>query len=128
MRVFLVIGPRRSGKTLLISSVIEEICTREPHYIRLAPHHGSKRAPRRPCRPNVNCGVATATWVDYDPDRIFETLPETLSAVHVRDQAACVVIEADTEPGLRHAYPYDYRVFVRIIFHLGICGGTASPV
>ncbi len=41
-----------------------------------------------------------------------ETLPEALTAIHKRDRFGSVVIEADADPTLRHAYPYDHRVFV----------------
>ncbi len=111
LKVMMVTGPRRSGKSTLIEAMIEEVCPEEPHYIRLATSDGSKRAPRGPLPPRKKCGVSTATWVDYDPSRIFETLPAALSAVHRRDHRACVIIEADTDPNLRHAYPYDTQVF-----------------
>ena len=91
--------------------MVDEICSGQPHYLRLATVAGSKKAPKRAHRPNVNCGVATATWVDYDPSRAFETLPEALTAVHRKDPGACVIIEADTDPSLRHAYPYDCHIF-----------------
>ena len=50
--------------------------------------------------------------IDYDDEHIFELLADTLSAIHKKDRYGSVVIEADADPTLRHAYPYDHRVFV----------------
>lgn len=115
LNVVMVTGPRRSGKSTLITALIAEVCTRQPHYVRLAACDGSKRPPavRREADEAQEraCGVATATWISYDPARVFETLPETLAAVHRRDRGGCVLIEADTDPNLRHAYPYDTQIF-----------------
>lgn len=112
LHVIMVTGPRRAGKSALISCLLKEVCTSEPHYIRLAAVQGTKRAPRKGGRPAGGCGVVTATWVNYDPARVFETLPDALTAIHRRDRRGCVVIEADADPNLRHAYPYDCRIFV----------------
>jgi len=116
LNVVMVTGPRRSGKSTLISALIDEICTSQPHYIRLAAMDGTKRPPvvaRGAFQDGRvrDCGVATATWISYDPARVFETLPETLAAVQRRDRVGCVLIEADTDPNLRHAYPYDTQIF-----------------
>lgn len=119
LNVVMVTGPRRSGKSTLISALIDEVCTHQPHYVRLAATDGSKRPPRlaksaEGTPPNGSaqkCGVATATWVSYDPNRVFETLPTALAAVQRRDHRGCVFIEADTDPNLRHAYPYDTQIF-----------------
>jgi hypothetical protein len=56
--------------------------------------------------------VASARWLEYDSERIFETLPEALAAIHRKDRFGSVVIEADADPNLRYAYPYDHRIFV----------------
>lgn len=121
LNVVMVTGPRRSGKSTLITALIHEVCTHQPHYVRLAAVDGSKRPPRpakpalasraEPAAPTRDCGVATATWISYDPNRVFETLPSALAAVQRRDRGGCVFIEADTDPNLRHAYPYDTQIF-----------------
>jgi hypothetical protein len=50
--------------------------------------------------------------VTYTGERVFETLPDGLRAVRRIDRYGFVIIEADGDPVLRHAYPYDYRIFV----------------
>ena len=84
----------------------------KPHYLRLVRTGGDKQAPKQPAKPTQDCGVASARWLEYDSERIFEILPEALAAIHRRDRYGSVVIEADADPDLRHAYPYDHRVFV----------------
>jgi energy-coupling factor transporter ATP-binding protein EcfA2 len=110
LNVVMVTGPRRSGKSTLITGLINEVCSHQPHYIRLTEKSGTKHPPRQ-APACVDCGVATATWVTYERDRVFETLPETLAAVQKHDELGCVLIEADTDPNLRHAYPYDTQLF-----------------
>lgn len=92
--------------------MVDTLCESRPHYIRLVKAHGDKQAPKQPCKPAADPRVASARWVEYDADRAFEVLQETLTAVHRRDRYGSVVIEADADPVLRHAYPYDHRVFV----------------
>jgi energy-coupling factor transporter ATP-binding protein EcfA2 len=110
LNVVMVTGPRRSGKSTLITGLINEVCSHQPHYIRLTEKTGTKHPPRQ-APACGDCGVATATWVTYERDRVFETLPETLAAVQKHDELGCVLIEADTDPNLRHAYPYDTQLF-----------------
>lgn len=111
-RVVMVSGPRRAGKSAVISALLDEVCTAAPHYLRLVAKSGTKQAPRGIARSAEECGVRTARWVDYDLSCVFEVLPEALAAIHRRDRHGCVLIEADVDPNLRHAYPYDFRVFV----------------
>ncbi len=111
-KVTIVTGPRRSGKTEIIRTIIDEVCKHEPHYIRLAALDGTKRPPKEPPRKAQDCHVATATWINYDPNRVFEAVPRVLTAVHRKDADACVIMEGDTDPSLRSAYPYDYKLFV----------------
>ncbi len=56
--------------------------------------------------------MASAQWVAYEEDRVFEFLPDILHDIHRADRKAVVIIEADSDPLLRQAYPYDHRVFV----------------
>ena len=118
LAVTFISGLRRSGKSAVIRMMIDRLWSHPPHYIRLAAKGSDKRRPAN-CqrtatglRPPSACGVASARWLDYDAERIFELLPETLTEIHREDRFGSVVIEADADPALRHAYPYDHRVFV----------------
>lgn len=110
--VTFVSGLRCSGKSALIQAMIDRLWKTEPHYIRLVKTGSGKHPPKTSSKRAPQCGVATASWLEYDPEHIFEILPEALTAIHKRDRYGSVVIEADADPTLRHAYPYDHRVFV----------------
>ena len=112
LTVLFVSGPRRSGKSTIIQQIIAACDIRSPHYLRLASFTGDKRQPPATPTPRDDCGVASAQWVQYDEERIFELLPEVLSRIHGADRRGLVTIEADADPILRNAFPYDYRVFV----------------
>lgn len=112
LTVLFVSGPRRSGKSTVIQQVIAACKIRSPHYLRLTSSTGDKRQPATTATPRDDCGVASAQWIQYDQERIFELLPEVLGRIHGADGRGVVIIEADAEPILRNAYPYDYRVFV----------------
>ena len=113
LSVAFVSGLRRSGKSALIQAMIHRLWKTPPHYLRLA-KTGSDKIPPKPCSDKATgeCGVASARWLEYDPEHVFAILPEALAAIHRRDRYGSVVIEADADPNLRCAYPYDYRVFV----------------
>lgn len=113
LSVTFVSGPRRSGKSALIQKMIDAVWKKPPHYIRLAKFGSDKQPPKQPCsKPAQKCGVATARWLEYDEEHIFAILPEALSTIHKGDRYGSVVVEADADPTLRCAYPYDHRVFV----------------
>jgi len=112
LTVTFVSGPRRSGKSLVITAMIQKLWKAQPHYIRLARCGGDKVAPKKPAQAERNCGVASARWIEYDPDRVFEVLPEALTSIHKKDRYGSVIIEADADPVVRSAYTYDHRVFV----------------
>lgn len=112
LTVTFVSGPRCSGKSSLIRAMIDRLWKNEPHYVRLVRIGSGKQPPRQTPKPIPQCGVASARWLEYDPEHIFEVLPNALTAIHRRDRYGSVVIEADADPTLRHAYPYDYRVFI----------------
>lgn len=114
LRVTFVSGPRRSGKSVLIHSLVSGVWKSPPHYIRLTKAGSDKQPPpKQACKPpEKDCGVASARWLEYKDDEIFAVLPEALSAIHKQDRFGTVVIEADADPTLRCAYPYDHRVFV----------------
>lgn len=112
LSVTFVSGLRCSGKSALIRRMVDGLFKTEPHYLRLVHSGSSKHRPQTGPKPPPQCGIATARWLDYDDEHIFEILPGALEAIHHRDRYGSVIIEADAEPSLRHAYPYDYRLFV----------------
>ena len=110
--VTFVSGSRCAGKSTLIQRMVDRLWKIEPHYMRLVQVGSDKKPPRPTAKRLTNCGVKSARWVEYDSDQIFEVLPEALTAIHRQDPCGSVVIEADTDPALRHAYPYDHRIFI----------------
>lgn len=112
LSVLFVSGPRRAGKSCVIQQVIETCESRSPHYLRLASRDGDKQQPVSAPKPTADCGVASAKWITYHEDRVYEFLPAALGEIQRRDSGGLVIIEGDSDPLLRHAYPYDWRVFV----------------
>lgn len=112
LTVLFVSGPRRSGKSSVIQQVIADCTQRSPHYLRLTAAGGDKPQPVDVKPPKDDCGVASAQWVQYNDDRVFEQLPAALSRIYKSDRYGLAIIEGDSDPLLRHAYPYDHRVFV----------------
>ncbi len=112
LSVVFVSGPRRAGKSCVIQQIASDCLARPPHYLRLASVNGDKRQPAIAPPPTDDCGVASAQWVGYEEDRVFEFLPAALTKIHRCDRKGIVIIEADADPLLRHAYPYDFRIFV----------------
>ncbi len=112
LRVTFVSGPRGSGKSSLIDRMIKGLWPEPPHYFRLAASGSDKHRPAQAKPRAADCGVASARWLDYDEQHIFEILPQALAEIHRKDRYGSVVIEADADPTLRCAYPYDHRVFV----------------
>lgn len=112
LRVTFLSGPRRSGKSRVIHTMLERLWKVKPHYLRLTTSPLEKRHPKPTISEEMEGGVASAQWLACSPDRIFEFLPEHLNKIHKADRYGSVVIEADADPDLRYAYPYDHRVFV----------------
>ena len=110
--VTFVSGVRRSGKSSVIEEMVSRVWKKPPHYLRLIKSGSDKTLKKGACKPNQTCDVASARVVEYSEQRIFEILPEALSEIHHKDRYGSVVIEADSDPNLRHAYPYDNRLFV----------------
>lgn len=112
LRVTFISGPRSSGKSRTIRTMLERLWKARPHYLRLTTTTAEK-AHLAPTIPDeITAATASAQSLPCSVDRIFETLPELLSRIHKADRYGSVVIEADTNPDLRCAYPYDHRVFV----------------
>ncbi len=113
LNVLFVSGPRQGGKSTIIQNIIRNCEAKKPHYLRMTSDAGNKRKPAATCPPpRDNCGVASAQWLQYDEDRVFEILPDVLCRLHAVERSALVIIEADSDPQLRYAYPYDHRLFV----------------
>jgi hypothetical protein len=109
-------GPGCGGKSTVARLVADEVLDRPVHYLRIkAAHDGHTNAVLAlPADPAVQSRRRWASQhlVHYTADRVFETLPDALRKVRRLERGAFVVLEADADPALRHAFPYDYRVFV----------------
>lgn len=112
LRVTFISGPRKSGKSCIIESMLQRLWRVKPHYLRLTTREVTHGQSTAPTQVEFKKAVASAQWLTYHPERIFESLPETLNKIHKADRYGSVVIEADADPDLRCAYPYDHRVFV----------------
>jgi len=112
LAVTFVSGPRRSGKSALIRTMLDRVWSQPPHYFRLIERGGDKERPKPICAPPAESGLASARWLEYEPDRVFEVLPAALTGIYRQSGPGAVIIEADSDPGLRNAYPYDHRLFV----------------
>lgn len=110
--VVFVSGVPGSGKTALIQTMVDRCFHRPPHYLRLVAGEGNGRSGGTRRGPKAPRGVAAARGLWYDPERIFEVLPEALAEIHRKDRFGSVVVEGDTDAALRHAYPYDHRIFM----------------
>jgi len=117
----LISGPPGGGKTTVACLIGDKVLERRVHHLRMRPAvdgHTNAVLAAEPAagvgpRPGVPAqGWASAHTVCYTPERLFEILPEGLRAVRAIDRCAFAIIEADGDPALRHAYPYDFRVFV----------------
>src|SRR5688572_16679101 len=109
-------GPPLGGKTTVAHLLADEVLVRPVHYIRM------RRA--RDDHSNTVCvdgleehASPSTGWVShhtivYTGDRVFETLPDGLRLVREIERDGFVIIEADSDCTLRHAYPYDFRLFV----------------
>ena len=109
-------GPRHGGKSTIARMIAEHVLTSPGHYLRMClakDEHTNAVVALDPSRhAKVGDGWASMHAVAYTADRVFETLPDGLRTVRELDRRGFAVIEADADPALRHAYPYDYRVFV----------------
>ncbi|HOW72054.1 MAG TPA: hypothetical protein PKY77_15750 [Phycisphaerae bacterium] len=116
LETLLISGPSGCGKTTVAQVVADHVLGRSVHILRLQTsldnHTNSiEREPPDDTTPSDG-RWASVHIVRYTRERIFETLPDALRAVRRLDRRGFVIVEADTDPSIRHAYPYDYRVFV----------------
>ncbi len=112
----LINGPLGGGKTTVARLIAERVLKRPVHLLRLkAAHDGYTNAVLRQEAtagdPQVN-GWASVHQASYTPDRVFETIPEALRAVRELERRGFTIVEAEGDPVIRHAYPWDYRAFV----------------
>ncbi|HOA74660.1 MAG TPA: hypothetical protein PL151_02190 [Phycisphaerae bacterium] len=112
----LISGPRRSGKSTLARYLAEHVLDRKPHYLRLEAAHDSYTNAVWACEAReddvIGASWASAHRVSYTHDRLFETIPEGLRAIRRQERDGFAIVEADADPTLRHAYPYEYRIFI----------------
>lgn len=112
----LISGPQGSGKSLMAGLIAQRVLDHPPHYLRLVPasdrHTNAILAFSAHDRLSLGSHWASRHRVSFTLDRLFEIVPEGLRAVRRLERTALAVIEADADPPIRHAYPYDYRVFV----------------
>lgn len=115
VQTLLINGPPVSGKSTVAKLIADRILDRPVHYLRLqaAPdtHTNAVLAYEPRSSDAVGQGWASMHRVTYTQDRVFEIIPEGLRVVRKLDRSAFVVLEADDDPCLRHAYPYDFRIF-----------------
>jgi len=85
----------------------------------LAPHHFRLTAAEAVGRPSFQLvtasddpTLASSRRIDYTSERCFEVIAEALMRLRPANPQEVVVLEADGDPCLRFAYPYDRRVFV----------------
>lgn len=96
----------------------EEVLGRAAHYLRLRPaQDGHTNAVIGDVDAAESGGLDKALWssvhtVWYTLDRVFETIPEGVQVAERLDRGAMAVMEADLEPALSNALPYDHHLFV----------------
>ena len=115
VRSLFISGPRLTGKSTLAALLAEQMLNQKTHYLRMVPATDAYTNAVFPQGSEI--GMPTPSWasihrVIYTPDRLFEIVPEGLRAVRKLDPAGLAMIEADADPALRYAYPYDFRAFV----------------
>jgi hypothetical protein len=111
VRTIFISGPRQCGKTTLIKLAAKELFKRPPHVIRLVPEQSDQ--PYLKLQEDYEAyNIASVHWVTYTPDRVFEVLPQAIKEIRGRQKYITFFLEADADPCLRHAYPFEYRIFV----------------
>ena len=118
IRSLLISGPRYGGKSTLAQLLADLVLDQPAHYLRMHPAADAHTNAVLPYGDGDSDGDsmgqlwASAHRVSYTVDRLFETVPDGLRTVRKLDRTGLAVIEADGEPTMRHAYPYDFRMFV----------------
>lgn len=114
LHVIFVSGPRQAGKTTLIAALAQHVLTRPVHYVRLIADDVYEVGLPRPTSRDFPDRLLTASRRDlhYTASHVFEALQDGLREIRELERHATVVVEGDTDASLRHAYPYDNRIFV----------------
>ncbi len=116
LETLFISGPCGAGKGTVARLVVDHALSRPAHYLRLMSaadgHTNAIVTADEMANGPIGNGWASMHLVTYTGDRVFETLPEGLRCVRRIERNGFVVVEADSDPVLRHAFPYDYRVFV----------------
>lgn len=116
LETLFISGPPGGGKSTVATLVAADVLKRPIHLIRMkaAPDSHTNTIMPEDSVGQEWCGHQWASYheVQYTPERVFETLPDALRAVRKIERRGFTIVEADTDQSLRHAYPYDYRIFV----------------
>lgn len=113
LRTLLINGPSGGGKTTVARLILQEVLNQPVHLVRLRPaRDGHTNAIEQAECLEDDPGWASRHCVSYTAERVFETLPEAIRAARRCNSTGLAIIEADGDPHIRHAYPYDYRLFV----------------
>ena len=114
LKTLLINGPVPCDKRAIARLVAEHGVGRPVHLLRLdgaRDGHTNAVQPLEVGQTSSAGAWASAHCVSYTCDRVFETIPDALRAVHALERNAFVILEADQDPSIRHAWPYDYRIF-----------------
>jgi hypothetical protein len=112
LRTIFVSGPPKGGKTQLVHLMAKEALSGPPHHMRLVPS-SFPVCPQLSLVPSPGeCSLASSRRVPYNTERCFEAIEEALKSLRPTAPCQVVLLEADGDPCLRYAYPYDRRVFV----------------
>jgi hypothetical protein len=112
VKVIFVSGPRGGGKTQLVRLMAHEAMAQRPHHIRMVPRAELSSPSFRLIHADGESDLATSLKVPYTTERCFEAIAETLQGLRPGAPREIVLLEADGDPCLRYAYPYDRRIFV----------------
>ena len=113
LRTLLINGPSGGGKSTVARLILQEVLNQPVHLVRLRPaRDGHTNAVEQAECLEDDPGWASRHCVTYTAERVFETLPEAVRAARQCNPNGLAIIEADGDPAIRHAYPYDYRLFV----------------
>lgn len=116
VQTLLISGPRGSGKSTAARLIKDQALDSPAHFLRLVPAQDTHTNAILAYEPHdgdpLGSDWSSMHAVNYTMDRVFETIPEGLRVVRRLDRRAFIVIEADDDPTIRHAYPYDYRIFL----------------